>query len=98
MNPDQVIEGLKLKGVNITRRTLLRYETAKLIPEPVRGGKGRGRGRVTEYPVDTVERAHLVYRLLHGEPRYSVKALTLLRDKLLKTKDDLDRIVSIQID
>ena len=53
MTPDEVIEKLKNGGVYISRSTLLRYEQAKVIPEPERGADGRGKGRFTNYPNET---------------------------------------------
>jgi hypothetical protein len=53
-------------GVDITRRTLLNYETNKLISEPKRGGGGPG-GRWTDYPAGTVEEARAAWQMLHGK-------------------------------
>jgi len=78
--PDQVIELLQQMRVNITRRTLLRYEKGKLIPEPIRGGLGQGRGRVTEYPNETAEEAYAAYMLIHGEPSYKPETVMRIRE------------------
>nr|WP_169717974.1 hypothetical protein [Sporomusa silvacetica] len=66
--------------VNITRRTLLRYEKGKLIPEPLRGGLGQGRGRVTNYPNETAEEAYAAYMLMHGEPSYKPETVMRIRE------------------
>lgn len=66
MSPDEVVASLKSLGVNITRRTLLNYEKWRLIPEPKRGGGGKG-GRWTNYPEDVLEEAYASWTLLHGK-------------------------------
>lgn len=66
MTPDEVIEKLKRIGVEISRPTLTRYEKQKLIPEPKRGALGRGGGRWTDYPVETVSQAYAAWSLMHG--------------------------------
>ena len=65
MTPDEVCEALTKIGANVSRRTLLHYEEAGLIPTPTRGG-GRN-GRYTHYPEYTVEEAFAAWALIHGK-------------------------------
>ncbi len=53
-SPDKVIEQLKMRGVSISRRTLLYWERKGLIPQARRGSHGQGGGRWTSYPPETV--------------------------------------------
>jgi len=64
MTPDEVIDELKKNGISLSRRTLLRYEEMHLIPRAERGGLGRGKGRVTNYPPHTVSEAYTAANLL----------------------------------
>lgn len=66
MTPDEIIEQLKKMGVEISRPTLSRYEKQELIPKPQRGGLGRGGGRWTDYPENTVEQAYAAWSMMHG--------------------------------
>ena len=72
MNPSQVVDALNRigakseSGLVMTRQTLLRYEWQGLIPKSERGSKGRGQGRWTEYPTETVEQAFAAWALIHG--------------------------------
>ncbi|SDF87323.1 hypothetical protein [Sporolituus thermophilus] len=81
MSPDEVIERLKQKGVEISRRTLLRYEEAGLISEPKRGGLGRGRGRTTDYPNDVVAE---VLTVSHLKGKYSQSQIAEGRKKAIE--------------
>lgn len=74
---------LRSMDVNITRRTLLRYEKANLIPEPIRGGQGRGKGRTTDYPDSTASEAFAAYYLLNGNPSYRVETVASARKTIL---------------
>ncbi len=57
-DPDDVLEGLSRRwGIEISRVTLQRWTKAGLVPEPVTGSLGRGRGRFTIYPEGTLEEA-----------------------------------------
>ena len=53
MTPDELLKKLESMGIIVSRRTLLRYEENKLIPEPKRGSEGRGVGRFTDYHENT---------------------------------------------
>lgn len=88
MTPDEVIQELQCMDVNITRRTLLRYETAKLIPTATRGGQGRGKGRITDYPLDAPSEAYAAYALLHGNPSYKPEVIARAREYVLKDIDN----------
>jgi hypothetical protein len=66
LTPDEVCEALVAIGANVSRRTLLHYEEAQLIPKPDRGGGGR-KGRYTNYPDWTVEEAFAAWSLIHGK-------------------------------
>lgn len=66
MSPTEVIDQLDWLGIKITRRTLLNYEKWGLVPEPVRGSLGRGKGNFTHYPKGTVEKARDAYLTLNG--------------------------------
>ena len=65
-SPDDVVTKLATLNVNVSRRTLLNYETWDLIDKPKRGGGGTG-GRWTEYPRGVVEQSYAAWCLLHGE-------------------------------
>lgn len=67
MTPDEVLEKLKILGINISRPTLTRYENQGLIPRPKRGALGRAGGRWTDYPDGTVEETYAAWSLMHGE-------------------------------
>lgn len=64
MTPDEVIRELEQLGVKISRETLRRWTNAGLVPEPIRGSRGRGQGRFTDYPVDTSWEAFAAWHLL----------------------------------
>ncbi|CVK18403.1 hypothetical protein [Sporomusa sphaeroides] len=65
-NPTTIVQELDNKKIKITTRTLLNYENDKLIPQPERRGGGRGVGKITEYPSDTVYEFIASYRLING--------------------------------
>ena len=99
MSPDEVIERLKQKGVEISRRTLLRYEEAGLISEPQRGGLGRGRGRTTDYPNDVVAEVLTVFYLKNKYSQAEIaegrkKALELVNDFYIKIVPDFINLLS----
>ena len=71
MTPDEVLAQLKLLGVKISRPTLSRYEKQRLIPVPKRGSLGRGGGRWTDYPPETVAEAFAAWALLNGKYGFS---------------------------
>lgn len=80
MTPDEVIAQLKKMGVEMSRPTLTRYEQQGLIPEPERGAYGRGGGRWTDYPDETVEEAYAAWSLIHGEYGYGDDELRAVFD------------------
>ena len=57
LTPDQVINELQQRGLTITRRTLLNWEKAELIPAASRGSYGQGGGKWADYPRDTIPEA-----------------------------------------
>ena len=57
VNPDEVITELTKRGVDISRKTLLRWEQAGMVPEAKRQALGQGRGWVTDYPDETLNEA-----------------------------------------
>lgn len=73
LTPDQVINELQQRGLTITRRTLLNWEKAELIPAASRGSHGQGGGKWADYPTDTIPEAltaHLlkdVFRMTNAE-------------------------------
>jgi len=80
VTPDEVIKKLEEHGLDITRRTLLRWESEGLIPKPERGSYGQGGGKWTNYPDETIPEALTVsmlkdfYRLKHSEIAEARKA------------------------
>lgn len=67
VTPTEVLEKLKGLGLEITQRTLQRYEKAELIPVPKRGSAGRGKGKFTDYPPETVWEAYVAHYFMHDE-------------------------------
>ena len=63
VNPDEVIKELKKHGVDIHRKTLLRWEKAELVPAAKRRALGQGRGWETDYPDETIPEALTAYIL-----------------------------------
>lgn len=84
MTPDEILSNLKNLGVSISRSTLLRYEKAGLIPQPIRGGQGRGKGRTTEYTLDTVGEAYAAYQFSHNEHNLTPASIKKIREDALK--------------
>ena len=80
VTPDEVIKKLEEHGLDITRRTLLRWEGEGLIPKPERGSYGQGGGKWTDYPDETIPEALTAsilkdaYRLKHAEIAEARKA------------------------
>ena len=67
MGPDEVIQRLKGMGISSSRATLLRYKEAGLIPKPEEGAGGRGVGRFSDYPSETVSDYFASYHLIKGK-------------------------------
>lgn len=63
MLPDEIIGELKQRGITITRRTLLNWEKAGLVPEATRGSYGQGGGKWADYPEETIPAAMTAYLL-----------------------------------
>ena len=79
MTPDEIINKLAELNISITRRTLLNYESWKLVPEPIREGKGRGRGRYTDYPDNAWIYAYVAYRLMHDKLNLKPEMICILK-------------------
>lgn len=89
MTPDEACNALTSIGADVSRRTLLNYEKANLIPIPERGG-GR-KGRYTNYPNGTIEEAFAAWSLLHGRCKGALAPLSpaiikILRDNFYANK------------
>ena len=67
VSPDEVISGLKSKGISSSRATLLRYENARLISGADRGSGGRGLGKYTEYPADAIHEYFASYHVIKSK-------------------------------
>ena len=83
MSPDEVIQRLKTMGINSSRATLLRYKEAGLIPKPEEGAGGRGVGRFTDYPPETVSEYFASYHVIkgkHASPEQAVAARKAVMD------------------
>ena len=72
MTPDEVCEALVKIGADVSRRTLLNYEEAGLIPTPIRGSSGRSKGRFTDYPPKTIEETFAAWQHLSPDLPVSV--------------------------
>ena len=103
LTPDEVCEALSKIGADVSRRTLLHYEEAGLIPIPERGGGGR-KGRFTDYPEWTAEEAFVAWRFIHGKygevinspfegmaPRMSPAAVKRFRDRYYSGRNEDSR-------
>ncbi len=62
VGPNEVIEELEKRGINITVRTLQNWVNAGLVPKPERGRKGTG-GSWADYPEETIPEALTAYLL-----------------------------------
>lgn len=78
MTPNEVLAALKKMGVKVSRQTLTNYENDGLIPEPKRGGHGKGRGRYTDYPDETPAEFYASHKLRHNQ---SVRPELLARSR-----------------
>lgn len=65
----EVIEKLAEMGLSTTERTLQRYVKAGLIPIPDRRNAGRGKGKATDYPDETVNEFYASWVLSKGTMR-----------------------------
>ena len=104
MRPDDVLNQLKIKGLEMSRQTLRRYELQKLISAAKHGCGGRGVGRWTEYNADVLYECVASHQLLTGAytnttlaqlldgarlPRLSVKVVAMARKVALDRDADM---------
>lgn len=93
LTPDEICEALVKIGADVSRRTLLNYEEAGLIPTPTRGSHGRKKGRFTDYPPKTIEETFAAWQFVHGKygevenslfvgmtPKLSIQGVKKIRD------------------
>ena len=65
---DEVFWELENKhGIKFTQSTLRNYVNWGVIPEPMRGGLGRGKGRTSEYQPKDIAEIVAAYKLLNGK-------------------------------
>jgi len=79
MTPHNIVAALKRRGVNAHRRTLLRYETAGYITEPI-----HRTGKVTEYDGRVVDEFCASYALMHGEHKTNPNEIRNIRETAMK--------------
>ena len=79
MSPDEVLKKLKALGIASSRATLLRNKDAKLISQPEEGGGGRGVGRYTDYPSETVFEYFASHHIIKGKHASSDKVAAARR-------------------
>lgn len=97
MKPDEVIDELKKLGVEMSRSTLLNYEKWGLIPEPKRGGAGKGKGRTTDYPDDTPAEACAAWALMNGFQKLRREDVKKVRTVALKAIEQHEERPEIEI-
>lgn len=91
MNPTEFVKRLKERGIEITTRTLLNYETNGLISKPERRGEGRGLGKSTEYPDSALFEFIASYQLVNGaEHKINQKLVKQFREKALELEQKAD--------
>ena len=91
MSPTEFVKILEEKGIQITTRTLLNYETNGLIPKPERRGEGRGRGKTTDYPNHAIYEFMASYQLVNGaEHKINQKLVKQFREKALELEQKSD--------
>ena len=91
MSPNEFVARLKEKGIEITTRTLLNYETNGLIPSPERRSEGRGRGKSTDYPDHSIYEFMASYQLISGpEHKINQKLVKQFRKKALELEQKTD--------
>ena len=91
MSPDEVLFELKKLGIEMTRRSLARYEAWELIPEAVRGGLGRGRGRTSDYSKDAVGDAYVAWRLMNEFKYRKAEEIKELRKRVSRSRDGIEK-------
>ena len=87
MGPNEVIEELKKRGINITVRTLQNWVNAGLVPKPERGRKGTG-GSWADYPPETIPEA-LTAHLLKEVQRLRNPEIAELRQAYKKGGENI---------
>lgn len=97
MTPDEIIMSLEKLNVKISRSTLLRYEKAGLIPEPERGGMGRGKGRTTSYSIRTIGEAYAAYCLIHKTYSFSPNQVKKIRESAIRFLDSFFSEIIIEL-
>lgn len=99
MTPDEVINKLKELGVNISKSTLRNYEKWGLIPLAKHGSAGRGKGRTTDYPKETVAEAYASAKLInrHNTLRLSPSNVARCRVMAKKRKHDFFSLIWLSI-
>lgn len=91
MNPTEFVQRLKERGIEITTRTLLNYETNGLIPKPERRGEGRGLGKSTDYPDYALFEFMASHQLINGaKHKINQKIVKQFRKKALELEQKTD--------
>lgn len=90
MSPDEVLWAAESLGIKLSRRTLQQWTKAGLVPEPVTGSLGRGRGRFTDYPPDTTAHVAAAWWLLSGRAGYGRLTIPAIHEARRKAVE-LDR-------
>ena len=84
-------------NISIQKRTLLNYEKWGLLTQPIRGSRGRGLGRQTQYSKPTVEEAVVAAWFLHG--RYATPETEKLVGNLMPPlPNSLAALVKVSFD
>lgn len=87
LSPDEVLGATQALGVKLSRRTLQQWTKDGLVPEPVTGSLGRGRGRFTDYPSDAPAHAAAAWWLLSGRSGYGRLTIPAVREWRSKALD-----------
>lgn len=83
MKSIEVLDKLRELGCDIkSEKTLQRWVKAELIPMPERKGAGRGKGKIADYPEDTVAEGYAYWLLAHEFGEFSQEYVSQLRKEL----------------